>query len=220
MNSNLKGLKKFKLKGENVMKKTKFLALVLVASIMLMGAGYAYWTDTLTIENTVATGNLDVTFTDLNVLTYDNYDIDPKELTDDTYMKADIHIVNEENGDENDMLKIAAPQLFPDCAVKVSSTIKNNSTIPINFYAIDYTVDGETIDYLDISVKIGDNVYQLSDLSSSDTIDVDLPIDVNENPDVEVIIHLDKDAPNTTQNSGELVFTLIPKFKQFNDNTK
>lgn len=202
------------------MKKTKFLALVLVASIMLMGAGYAYWTDTLTIENTVATGNLDVTFTDLNVLTYDNYDIDPKELTDDTYMKADIHIVNEENGDENDMLKIAAPQLFPDCAVKVSSTIKNNSTIPINFYAIDYTVDGETIDYLDISVKIGDNVYQLSDLSSSDTIDVDLPIDVNENPDVEVIIHLDKDAPNTTQNSGELVFTLIPKFKQFNDNTK
>lgn len=44
------------------MKKTKSLALVLVVAIMMMGAGYAYWTEDLTINTTVDTGILDVTF--------------------------------------------------------------------------------------------------------------------------------------------------------------
>ena len=44
------------------MKKTKYLALTLVVAIMMMGAGYAYWSETLTIENTITTGELDFTF--------------------------------------------------------------------------------------------------------------------------------------------------------------
>lgn len=44
------------------MKKTKIIALVLAVSIMLMGAGYAYWSDTLVINNTVSTGELRVEF--------------------------------------------------------------------------------------------------------------------------------------------------------------
>lgn len=44
------------------MKKTKFLALVLVVSIMMMGAGYAYWSQTLTFDTTVQTGELEVSF--------------------------------------------------------------------------------------------------------------------------------------------------------------
>jgi predicted ribosomally synthesized peptide with SipW-like signal peptide len=44
------------------MKKSRLLALTLVVAIALMGAGYAYWTQTLTIENTVTTGELDVVF--------------------------------------------------------------------------------------------------------------------------------------------------------------
>lgn len=48
------------------MKKTKVIALVLVVSMMLMGAGYAYWSDTLTINNTVSTGELNVIFTGQN----------------------------------------------------------------------------------------------------------------------------------------------------------
>ena len=44
------------------MKKTKFLALTLVVAIMMMGAGYAYWSQVLTVEGTVDTGELNVIF--------------------------------------------------------------------------------------------------------------------------------------------------------------
>jgi predicted ribosomally synthesized peptide with SipW-like signal peptide len=53
-------------KGAVKMKKTKVIALVLCAAIMLMGAGYAYWSDTLTINNTVSTGELNVVFDNAN----------------------------------------------------------------------------------------------------------------------------------------------------------
>jgi len=44
------------------MKKTRFLVLVLVVSIMLIGAGYAYWNETLKINTYFKAGNLDVNF--------------------------------------------------------------------------------------------------------------------------------------------------------------
>lgn len=51
------------------MKKTKLLALTLVVALMMMGAGYAYWTEALTIKTTVDTGDLNVVFNEpANVL--------------------------------------------------------------------------------------------------------------------------------------------------------
>jgi len=44
------------------MKKTKFIALVLIVSVMMMGAGYAWWNDSVRIDNTVTTGELKVEF--------------------------------------------------------------------------------------------------------------------------------------------------------------
>lgn len=44
-------------------KSTKILALLLVCAL-LMGTGYAYWTDKLNITSTATTGDLDVTFVD------------------------------------------------------------------------------------------------------------------------------------------------------------
>ena len=56
------------------MRKPKFLALALVVAIMLMGAGYAQWTDVLTIENTVTTGDMNVEFVDQSSSAFDgNY---------------------------------------------------------------------------------------------------------------------------------------------------
>lgn len=42
------------------MRRTKFLALALVVAIMLMGAGYAAWTERIEINGTVETGEVDV----------------------------------------------------------------------------------------------------------------------------------------------------------------
>ncbi len=44
------------------MKKSKLMVGVLVASIALLGTGYAYWTDQLTLNSTVGTGKLDIIY--------------------------------------------------------------------------------------------------------------------------------------------------------------
>lgn len=46
------------------MKKSKLLVGVLVASMALLGTGYAYWTDQLTVNATVSTGELKVVYTE------------------------------------------------------------------------------------------------------------------------------------------------------------
>ncbi len=46
------------------MKNKKFLAMILVLSMMLMGAGYAAWTQSFDVEATVNTGELKVVYVD------------------------------------------------------------------------------------------------------------------------------------------------------------
>lgn len=58
------------------MKRTKFLALALVVAVMLMGAGYAQWTDVLKVENTVTTGDMNVKFIDEFAYEWENPYID------------------------------------------------------------------------------------------------------------------------------------------------
>jgi len=54
------------------MKRRRFIAGILVLSMLLMGTGYAYWTDKLDIKTTVSTGELKVKFLDLAL--YGQYD--------------------------------------------------------------------------------------------------------------------------------------------------
>lgn len=44
------------------MKKTRFVALVLTVAVMLIGAGYAWWSDALFVDHTITTGELKVEF--------------------------------------------------------------------------------------------------------------------------------------------------------------
>lgn len=107
------------------MKKTRFIALVLVAAVMLIGAGYAAWTDQLTITNTVNTGYLDVFFvigegTEIlevsdYVEAYVTYDYDTGEGVD--------------NGP--DIANVIINNMYPGAEVFVELTIENDSTIPV-----------------------------------------------------------------------------------------
>ena len=45
------------------MKRTKLLALILVVALMLVGAGYAAWTDVIVHNTTINTGEFDIIFT-------------------------------------------------------------------------------------------------------------------------------------------------------------
>nr|WP_307990818.1 hypothetical protein [uncultured Niameybacter sp.] len=61
------------------MKRTKFIAGLVALSMILMGTGYAYWTDTLTIQTTATTGNLEVKFVD--IAPYEQYGFGENEYT-------------------------------------------------------------------------------------------------------------------------------------------
>ena len=45
--------------------KKKVLACVLACAMLILGMGYAYWTDSLQIDTSVTTGELEVKFVDL-----------------------------------------------------------------------------------------------------------------------------------------------------------
>ncbi|MGI6533706.1 MAG: SipW-dependent-type signal peptide-containing protein [Peptococcia bacterium] len=49
------------------MKKSRLLIAVLVCAVMMMGVGYAWWNDVLTVNGTVATGTFDVDFADTSI---------------------------------------------------------------------------------------------------------------------------------------------------------
>jgi predicted ribosomally synthesized peptide with SipW-like signal peptide len=99
------------------MKRTRVIALVLCAAIMLMGAGYAYWSDTLTINNTVSTGELNVEFLNTGVIA------DPTNVASITWATADVE-------DEVNNISFTASNLYPGASVGYTTTIANTGTIP------------------------------------------------------------------------------------------
>ena len=48
--------------------KKRFIACIIACAMLLMGTGYAYWTDTITLKANVDTGDLQVKFTDAQYL--------------------------------------------------------------------------------------------------------------------------------------------------------
>jgi hypothetical protein len=82
---------------------------------MLLGVGYAAWSKTLTINNTVTTARFDVVFSDNN----DLVDNSPNTTATGTI------------GQDGHSLGISITGLYPSAYAGVSKTITNNSTIPV-----------------------------------------------------------------------------------------
>lgn len=95
------------------MKRTKFLALALVVAVMLMGAGYAYWQEELTITNTVDTGDLNVIFQE------------PEETTEAMYTGQNVSTI------QNDphKLKVELIDVYPGAEFKLYFNLENIGTL-------------------------------------------------------------------------------------------
>lgn len=106
------------------MKKTRFIALVLAVSLMIMGSGYAYWTETLVVTNKIDTGKLDVNFFDYQSWFYKTPDVLDK---DSQYMKAGIDIT------DNDNALITVSKIYPGGYAEFKFTVKNEGTLPAKF---------------------------------------------------------------------------------------
>lgn len=130
------------------MKKSKFLVLALAVAVMLMGAGYAYWTQELTITNTIDTGNLDVIFASPSL-----------SLPTGTYMKAGSFNITDPQKPYG--LALVLNDAYPGADFTISFNLQNTGTLGacVRDFAI---VQGES-DYGDPelilvkSYKIGSN---------------------------------------------------------------
>ncbi|MGI1659192.1 MAG: SipW-dependent-type signal peptide-containing protein [Desulfitobacterium sp.] len=134
--------------------KKKIIALTLAASVMLTGAGYAYWTDKVTIDNTVSTGEFDVkvisastggrtdAYTGINGTEWGKY------VYSDAYVgnhpnlsDAEKNLIKSTFTDKTVTAKLG--NLFPGSSANLSVQVVNDGTIPAVFdYAtVDITGD-------------------------------------------------------------------------------
>ncbi|QUH25267.1 hypothetical protein [Serpentinicella alkaliphila] len=139
------------------MKKTKFIAMALVVAVMMMGAGYAFWTDQLTITSTVSTGEFRVDFTGQGMFGKERYKANPNAYAswrDGHYMgKADnvqdpgTFIVNKV---DDKSLEVKISNMYPGTMVKIAAKAQNNGTIP----AVVNNVEIENINVNDKLAKV------------------------------------------------------------------
>ena len=220
------------------MKRTKFLALVLVVAVMLMGAGYAYWTERITVNGTVSTGILDVDCENEVGKTFSNTE---GTVVDDKYSIATIlpHIPaggSTANNDDDPARTVTITNLYPDSRAVASFSLVNKSTMAVKmadplFYVINDTENLVQSGMLDVFVTIKDKAGNIGtyELRASNT-PIDLKknrdnstsaltnlLDKNDKFDVEIVVVTKSELTNREGKSISFVFN--PLFVQFNDNT-
>ncbi len=173
------------------MKKPKFLALTLAVAVMLMGAGYAIWTDSVKINNTVNTGNLEVKLENGTLTLPDNGEYVKGTAVVDLDVDSTSHIA-----------KVTLENLYPGAKVRVSIPFKNVGSIPVKF-------DGAPTN----TAPIG------SDLANYITIDnwsyTDSDIAPAEGGNIDFDITVDEDAPNDTTENAQATFEVKANFVQW-----
>lgn len=121
------------------MSKTKLIALILLLTVVLMGAGYAYWNETLTVIGTVTTGELNVEF-----LQYDNMD----DIESPYIMHNEGRIDYVESriapfkiSEDKHTLTAGFKDVFPGMYYFIPFRMENKGTIPAVFKSCTVTSD-------------------------------------------------------------------------------
>jgi len=151
-------------KGEILMKRSRVMAIVLAAAIMLIGIGYAAWTDELQINNTVQTGIFEMIFEDVQGLNkgwedYDNHEYDDPNynppINDPSnpgkpFQTGDFNFVNIDNpgrhpivilSDNKQMITFQNDNFYPGSGAWLKFKIRNNGTIPAKVKEIKGVID-------------------------------------------------------------------------------
>lgn len=149
------------------MRKTRFLAMILVVSLMLMGAGYAAWTDQVVISNTVATGNLDVELQSGGVVA----------VNDTLTNRTAEYVINKDSDQENDLATVTITNLYPGAEATVTIPVKNIGTIPVKLDTVIENYDDANANYslTPITAPAGLNVNESGNITYKVTVNNDAP---------------------------------------------
>ncbi|HZJ76874.1 MAG TPA: hypothetical protein VFC70_04110 [Oscillospiraceae bacterium] len=182
------------------MKKTRFLALILAVVLMLMGAGYAFWTENLKIDATVKTGKLDFKFSDAKI------------LSKSKHIEANISVKNMDD-EKGNMLKLRFEDVYPGAEAEISFNMENKGTIPLKVEGFKFS--GDNIEDLKIYVdsgweSIAEYVTILNEWS--------LEIGVGESIENELKFKIKEGADETSfPESRNFTFSITAIAKQYND---
>lgn len=222
------------------MKKVKSLLIVLVAAALIMGAGYAAWTDNTTVTGTVGTGTMDVKVQFANVSA-------PASVG-----KTVSH--------DDDSVTFGFTNLYPTVYAdhsKLDFQVKNEGSVPVMLDSVELIPTGDALlwDYLRTKIhvhagtpsgvngttlSVTDNLMGSPNPLEGNLIDIDdILMAPPRNPNYKVLdgfvlqpgqairfggedeetncirIWLAENAPNETQELG-VGFTLKFNWKQFN----
>lgn len=172
------------------MKKQKVIAVALAAAITVMGAGYAGWTETVTINNTVETGKLSVALANGTVSVTDG----TSDVSDSLSRTAEaIAVVT---GDAN-VANVEVTNLYPGAVVTVTIPVTNDGTIPVLV---------ETA--MTASTHAG--WFNVSTISEPARLGVE---DADKSGEIIYTITVNDSAPTSIT---EASFTVVGSYKQFN----
>jgi hypothetical protein len=105
------------------MKKSKFIIGILVLALMLMGAGYASWTQTFSVFGSADTGKLEVTAEISEML--------PLQYNDE-YMGVTFEgIVDPSDENHTGVLTATIDRMYPGAVVKYKVKVTNVGTLPV-----------------------------------------------------------------------------------------
>lgn len=182
------------------MKKIRLLIATLVCVIMLMGVGYAWWTDSVTISGITETGIMDVYFKDASC-EFSEY--------------VDAAAACSEDGKE---ISVSLANLYPGATGTLSATIVNGGSIPVQVASVKLITEGgdeDLINHLLISednvnfVSLPEFIEEYDESVQGETIAVGM----NKKPDT-VYLKLSEDLDELEDASVN--FTVKFDFEQFN----
>lgn len=215
-------------RGECIMKKVKLLAISLVISIMLMGVGYAAWTSTSNITTSANTGSFSIRLEkdDSGTVTYkSDYENDghyDNQYTDNIYAKVIYNSVSNPSGGSSSA-SIIFKDLYPGSTAISDIKVTNNSTLPIKYGTINYSISAPNSGSVISNDKI--HIYAIINNQQYPLIISDNSIDLTDNHAIDAIggqnishIKLKVVVPSTVSDSfgSGLQIQLTPTFKQYN----
>lgn len=122
------------------MRKPRLLVLALAVAVMLMGAGYAAWTDKITINNTVSTGEMKVQLSEYTWYQLD--DITPTSSDNQVSSSTDGYAVATATPwfvAGHNSLDLTLTNMYPGKKGVLNANFENLGTIPAVVKSVDYT---------------------------------------------------------------------------------
>jgi predicted ribosomally synthesized peptide with SipW-like signal peptide len=161
------------------------LVMVLVIMLALLGVGYALWSDTLVIEGTVNTGEVDMAFSpcatnDSGTANDPGY---TKHVASCACARSDGTIENPSD-DGYDQLNITITDGYPSYSCNVTYDMSNIGTVPVHLYSVFADYDPNALD-----------VEQACQDGQAAPVEIGYQLHPGESVDCSIDLHVRQEAP-------------------------